>query len=99
MLLKLINFAYADTLSHNIFIKVIGIFFFYYLKIWDQYVGAVYMISVFSMALVSIYVYDCCGTITEHFDNWRIRHRDWALLGSYTLMGLSTIYVIYALHS
>lgn len=57
------------------------------------------MVSIFSMAIVSIYVYDCCGTITSHFDNWRIRHRDWALIGSYTLMSVSTIYVIHALHS
>jgi hypothetical protein len=99
MLLKFINFAYAETISQNILIKIIGIVFFYSLKIWDQYTGTIYMVSIFSMAIVSIYVYDCCGTITSHFDNWRIQHRDWAVIGSFTLMTVSTIYVIYALHS
>ncbi len=70
----------------------------WYLKIWNHYEGLLYIASVFSLAIVSIYVYDCCGNISQHFDNWCLNNRDWAIITSYTLMFATTAYIFYSLH-
>ena len=70
----------------------------WYLKIWDQYSGLLYIISVFAMTVVSQYVYDCCGNISAHFDHWRMNNRDWAIIGSFLLMFSTTAYIFYSIH-
>jgi hypothetical protein len=70
----------------------------WYLKVWEHYSGLLYIVSVFSMAIVSLYVYDCCGNISEHFDNWRLNNRDWAIISSFSLMFASTAYIFYSVH-
>lgn len=71
----------------------------WYVKIWDHYTGILYISSVFSLGVVSIYVYGCCGNISESFDNWKTNNRDWAIISSYTFMFCSTAYVFYSIYA
>jgi hypothetical protein len=50
------------------------------------------------MTVVSQYVYDCCGNISSHFDQWRKNNRDWAIIGSFLLMFSTTAYIFYSIH-
>lgn len=94
---RLIGFAYADTVANSRIIQLFGMFLMWYLHIWDYYSGLLYIISVFSMTIVSIYVYDFCGNVSERFDNWRLNNRDWAVGFSFFFMFLSTAYVTYSI--
>lgn len=94
---RLIGFAYADTVANSRIIQVFGMGLMWYLHIWDYYSGLLYIISVFSMTIVSIYVYDFCGNTSERFDNWRLNNRDWAVGFSFFFMFLSTTYVTYSI--
>lgn len=94
---RLIGFAYADTVANSRIIQIFGMCLMWYLHIWDYYSGLLYIISVFSMTIVSIYVYDFCGNTSERFDNWRLNNRDWAVGFSFFFMFLSTAYVTYSI--
>ena len=85
-------------MAQSITIKIIGLFAMWYLKIWDHYSGILYIVSVFALAILSIYVYDCCGNISEQFDNWRIHNRDWAIISSFVFMFASTAFVFYSIY-
>lgn len=94
---RLIGFAYADTVANSRIIQFFGMCLMWYLHIWDYYSGLLYIISVFSMTIVSIYVYDFCGNVSERFDSWRLNNRDWAVGFSFFFMFLSTAYVTYSI--
>lgn len=94
---RLIGFAYADTVANSRIIQLFGMCLMWYLHIWDYYSGLLYIISVFSMTIVSIYVYDFCGNVSERFDNWRLNNRDWAVGFSFFFMFISTAYVTYSI--
>jgi hypothetical protein len=98
LLLHMVHFAYARAVGESRAVQVVSVAMMWYLKIWDHYSGLLYIASVFSLAIVSIYVYDCCGNISQHFDSWRLNNRDWAILCSYTLMFVTTTYIFYSLH-
>lgn len=71
VLLKIAHFAYAEDLASSRISQLLGLILLFYLKIWDYYAGVLYILSIFSLALLSLYVYDCCGNISHSFDNWR----------------------------
>jgi hypothetical protein len=98
-MLKGIGFAYADVVANSRIIQIIGVLVMWQLKIWDHYSGLLYILSVFSMTVVSLYVYDCCGNLSESLDSWRLNNRDWALIFSFLLMFGSTAFVFYSIHS
>lgn len=98
MILKAVHFAYAGVIADSWAVKIAGVGMMWYLKIWNHYSGILYIGSVFTMGIVSLYVYDCCGNISEHFDNWRLNNRDWAIMGSFALMFTSTAYIFYSVH-
>lgn len=99
LILTFLGFAYAKSLSQSLIMKGFALLLMWYVKIWDHYSGLLYVFSVFSLTIVSIYVYDCCGNISERFDNWRINNRDWAIIGSFALMFTSTAFVFYSIYS
>lgn len=96
-MVRLIGFAYADTVANSRMIQIFGMCMMWYLHIWDYYSGLLYIISVFSLTIVSIYVYDFCGNVSERFDNWRLNNRDWAVGFSFFFMFLSTAFVTYSI--
>jgi hypothetical protein len=98
MLLHLVHFAYVKSVAESKLVQGVSVLMMWYLKIWDHYSGLLYISSVFSLAIVSIYVYDCCGNISQHFDNWCLNNRDWAIISSYTLMFATTTYIFYSVH-
>ena len=80
----------ASRLTH-----IFGLLLFYYLKIWDYYSGLLFFLSLFSVGVVSLYVYDCCGNISNYLDNWREQNRDIAVIVSSTLMLGTTFYLFW----
>ena len=69
--LKIVNFAYAEEVASSRITQIVGLLLLYYLKIWDYNSGLVYILSIFAMTMLCLYVSDCCGNISENFDNWR----------------------------
>ena len=47
---------------------------------------------VFAAGFVSLYVYDCCGNISESMSRFRAQYRELALILSYSLMFASTVF-------
>ena len=98
VLLKIVNFAYAEEVASSRIIQLVGVFLLYYLKIWDYYSGVFYIMSIFAIAMVCLYVCDCCGNISEHFDNWKEQHRDLAIILSYSTMLGTTVYIVWQIY-
>jgi hypothetical protein len=93
--LKIINFAYAEEVASSKLTQFLGLLLLYYLKIWDYYSGLLYILSIFSLFMVCLYVYDCCGNISHSFDKRKEQYRDLALIFSYTIMFATTAYIIW----
>lgn len=70
----------------------------FYLRIWDYYSGILYGLCIFALLMVSLYVYDCCGNISHHFDEWSKNHRDLAIIGSFLGMLVSTAFIIWEIY-
>jgi hypothetical protein len=98
MILKLVNFAYAEEVASSLVSKLFGVFLLYYLKIWDYYSGILYIASIFSLAIISFYVYDCCGNISQSLDNWNTQHRDLAVIFSFLGMSATTAFIIWQIY-
>lgn len=96
--LKLINFSYAEEVAGSRITQIIGIGLLFYLKIWDYYSGLFYIASIFSLGVISLYVYDCCGNISEHYDNISIQRRDIALIVSVLGMFSTTMYILWQIY-
>jgi hypothetical protein len=95
LILKKINFAYAEEIASSKTIQVTGVILLWYIKIWNYNSDIVYAITVFSLILVSMYVYDCCGNISQCFEQWKAVRRELALLFCFVGMFGSTIFVFW----
>lgn len=65
LFLSFIKFPYAKTVAESYLTYIFGIIFFWYVRIWDYYNGLLYITSVFCFVVVTFYIYDCCGNISE----------------------------------
>lgn len=44
--------------------------------------------------MIALYVYDCCGNISQYLDGWREQNRDLAVIISFLGMFSTTLYIL-----
>lgn len=96
LLLKVISFEYAEQVAESRITMLIGVFLLFYCKIWALESLAMELTCYFSLVMVSLYVYDCCGNISHWLNGWQTVRREFALIGAFTVMAGSTLLLLYS---
>jgi hypothetical protein len=96
LLLKQISFEYAEQVAESRITQLMGVFLLFYFKIWAFESLLMELVCYFSLVMVSLYVYDCCGNISYWLSGWKTVRREFALLATFIAMLGSTILLLYS---
>lgn len=69
LLLRTIKFSYAKAIVDNKMARLIIIFLFCYIKVWDQWSNWFSLVGYLCSIFVCLYTYDCCLNISQYYAN------------------------------